>query len=218
MSRTRYTLAFDHANMVPAPAGTVAVKTIFKSEDGILQCYGTTVPTDDASGYAKGCLFYHTDGDINDKLYVNDGDADDCDFNTVGGEGAIRHGVHEITNGEVLTMYEDNSNKGHLLLIAPGTGKIIEPISVLVKHNVSTAFVHYAGVQIVIGTNAVGSIQRTLLEATSDWTARSTWGADYGVSTNLENQALYIQAATLNPTTGGGTLSVRFAYRILDFN
>ncbi|KKM16493.1 hypothetical protein LCGC14_1685280 [marine sediment metagenome] len=44
MSRTRYTLAFDHHNMVPAPAGSAVVQTIFKSEDGILLAYGSTVP------------------------------------------------------------------------------------------------------------------------------------------------------------------------------
>jgi len=80
MSRSRFTLAFDHHNMTPAPAGVATVQTVFKSEDGILLCYGITKPTDSVTGYATGCLFLHTDGGDATALYVNEGDADSCTF------------------------------------------------------------------------------------------------------------------------------------------
>lgn len=74
MSRTRYTLAFDHANMVPAPAGAASVdvpaKVIFKSEDGILLCYGTTAGGSviAANLYAPGCIYI----DVNaGEMFVN---------------------------------------------------------------------------------------------------------------------------------------------------
>ncbi len=82
MSRTRYTLAFDHHNMVPAPAGSAVVQTIFKSEDGILLAYGSTVP-DGLAGYAIGCIFMHTDGTNGTALYVNEGTTTTSDFNAI---------------------------------------------------------------------------------------------------------------------------------------
>ncbi len=82
MARTRYTLAFDHHNMVPAPAGKAAVQTIFKSEDGILLAYGITLP-DGLAGYSPGCLFFHTDGGDGTALYVNEGTVTTSDFNLI---------------------------------------------------------------------------------------------------------------------------------------
>ena len=61
MSGSRYTLAFDHHNMVPAPAATSVVQVIFKTEDGILLCYGTSAHTvleaEDADTYSPGCMY-----------------------------------------------------------------------------------------------------------------------------------------------------------------
>ena len=72
MSRTRATLAFDAHNMVPGPEGVAAPQVIYKSEDGILDCYGTTVPTT-ANTFAEGCLFHKINATDNDVLYVNNG-------------------------------------------------------------------------------------------------------------------------------------------------
>ena len=217
MGRDRFTLAFDHHNMVPGPLGVGTPQVIYKSEDGILQCYGITVPTDDDAGYAKGCLFYHTDGSINDKLYVNDGDADDCDFNLVAGEGLIQHATHEITNAEVLTMNSDNSGKGHELIAAPGTGKLISEVDLVVLHNYVTAAFSYAVPQVKLGDIVIGSGSRNLFEATSNHIMRSSWGSENDAAASLINQGLYL-FATAVPATGGGSFSVRIAYRILDFN
>jgi hypothetical protein len=81
---SRFKVAFDHDNMIPAPAGTATPKVIFKSDDGILLCYGTTVPSDNATGYAPGCLFLHSDGDAyNTVLYCNIGTKAAANFNVV---------------------------------------------------------------------------------------------------------------------------------------
>lgn len=51
---------------------------------GILIAFGTTVPSDAATGYAPGCLFIHTDGSgASDVLYKNVGTAASANFDTV---------------------------------------------------------------------------------------------------------------------------------------
>lgn len=46
--------------------------------------YGATVPTDGATGYAKGCIFIHSDGSTTTTiLYVNIGTSSSCNFNAV---------------------------------------------------------------------------------------------------------------------------------------
>ena len=48
---------------------------------GVLAAYGTTVPSDGATGYATGCTLQHTDGGANTSLYVNEGSATSADLN-----------------------------------------------------------------------------------------------------------------------------------------
>lgn len=65
---------------IPGPAGTATVKVTNKTEDGISECYGTTVPTDAATGYAPGCEFIDIDTGTR---YINEGSKTSCDFNQV---------------------------------------------------------------------------------------------------------------------------------------
>ncbi|MFW5923417.1 MAG: hypothetical protein ACOCSQ_03425 [Planctomycetota bacterium] len=58
-------------------------KALLIPGEGYLLAWGDEVPSDDESGYMTGCLFFHLDGSADDALYVNEGDADDCDFNEV---------------------------------------------------------------------------------------------------------------------------------------
>lgn len=51
--------------------------------EGKVLCRGTSVPTDNTAGYAKGCLFQKTNGGVGTTLYVNEGTNLLCDFNTV---------------------------------------------------------------------------------------------------------------------------------------
>ena len=76
-------LGFIHHNMLPADAGAAAVKVIWRTADGIMDCYGTTVPADAAVGYAPGCLFRDVDGTTTSKLYCNIGTAASANFNLV---------------------------------------------------------------------------------------------------------------------------------------
>jgi len=77
MSTVQYRLQ----NMVPGPAGGAAPTVMYESEDGILQCYGTTVPTDADTGYAPSCHFQKIDATTLDTvLYVNISSKASCDF------------------------------------------------------------------------------------------------------------------------------------------
>lgn len=78
---SRFKLAYDHNNMVPAPAGTATKQIIWETEDGIMDAWGTAVPTDTTAGYAPGCTFRHSDGTSATALYVNEGTELSCDFN-----------------------------------------------------------------------------------------------------------------------------------------
>jgi hypothetical protein len=70
-------------DMVPGPAAVAAVRVIHATEDGILDCYGLTVPSEGATGYAPGCLFRHIDGTTISKLYCNISTKASADFNAV---------------------------------------------------------------------------------------------------------------------------------------
>jgi hypothetical protein len=50
---------------------------------GTLLAFGTTVPSDGAAGFAKGCIFAKTDGSTNAILYVNAGSITSADFNAL---------------------------------------------------------------------------------------------------------------------------------------
>jgi hypothetical protein len=68
---------YTHESMINAPPGNATPKIIYKSEDGILICYGTTIPTDNTAGYAPGCLFIDVDSS---SLAVNRGTGALCNF------------------------------------------------------------------------------------------------------------------------------------------
>lgn len=59
--------------------------TGIKDSSGYVRiAWGATVPTDATAGYAKGCIFIHTDGaSVTDIIYCNAGTGASCDFNNV---------------------------------------------------------------------------------------------------------------------------------------
>lgn len=77
---SEYTLAHEHHNMVPAPAATSTVQIIFKTEDGIMLCYGTAAHTvleaEDANTYSPGCMYIRVLTTGTSITYTNVGAAD----------------------------------------------------------------------------------------------------------------------------------------------
>ena len=73
------------ANMVPAPAPAAAVHTIYKTELGIMMCYGTAAHTTlegQANVYAPGCTYWRSLAAGTSVKYENVGTAASPDFNT----------------------------------------------------------------------------------------------------------------------------------------
>lgn len=65
--------------------GAETITVFLQDSDGmIMDCAGTTVPTDDTAGYAKGCRFVDTDvADNTSGVYENIGTTTVCEFNAV---------------------------------------------------------------------------------------------------------------------------------------
>jgi len=71
-----------------SPLGGVTVA--FDEQGAATIQLGTTVPSDAAGGYAKGCLFIHTDGSgANDVLYYNVGSSSSANFDALSTSGGL---------------------------------------------------------------------------------------------------------------------------------
>jgi hypothetical protein len=90
--------------MVPGPAGSSVVRTIYKSEDGILQCYGTGSPPTTANTYAEGCIYHKVNATSNDVLYVNNGTYASPSFEDVFSSGNV---IAEIQNDHLASVADD---------------------------------------------------------------------------------------------------------------
>jgi hypothetical protein len=111
MPAQRYTLAYHHDNMVPAPEGKSYVQTVWDTEDGITLCYGNTVPTDATEGYAPGCIFQHVDGSgLVDVLYLNVGTYASCNFDSVAGFAQQSHIADPAAAASVTFTHSWNSS------------------------------------------------------------------------------------------------------------
>jgi hypothetical protein len=111
------------------PTGGATPTKLLKTADGYLLAYGTTVPSDAATGYAPGAIFIHTDGNDNDSLYVNDGTEASADFNVLASNiptnlagltatvAEINQACDESANVEVLAATE--------VLVAADSGKTL---------------------------------------------------------------------------------------------
>ena len=90
---------------------TTQVKVLSTDSSGdILFATGTTVPTNNESGYAKGCLFIDTDvGAGSTGIYENVGTTTDCNFDTIGSGGG---GVTAFTGlSDVPNSYSGAGDK-----------------------------------------------------------------------------------------------------------
>ncbi len=75
MGADRGNIAWTLEEMVPGKVGVATPIVKHKAGDGIMECYGTTVPADGVEGYAIGGLFTKTDGDVLFTGDVKSGDA-----------------------------------------------------------------------------------------------------------------------------------------------
>jgi hypothetical protein len=71
----------SHTELVVPKANGATEQVILKDDSGLkMWVEGTTVPTDGAAGYRKGCRFVDTDGGVDTTVYHNNGSATSCNF------------------------------------------------------------------------------------------------------------------------------------------
>src|SRR3990167_546462 len=64
--------------------GTPVVRVITTDKDGMVTlATGASLPTDNDNGYAPGCIFSKTTGQVGATVYINEGSTANCDFNAV---------------------------------------------------------------------------------------------------------------------------------------
>jgi hypothetical protein len=90
-------LGHQHHNMIPADAGEAAPSVIWRTEDGIMLAYGTTLPNA-VAGYAIGALFVKT-GATDPGLYQNNGTAVSCDFGSITAASFVGDLTGNVTGG-----------------------------------------------------------------------------------------------------------------------
>lgn len=159
--------------------GSVTVKV--KEFDGsgmIVRCEGTTVPTADSAGFAKGCLFVDTDAADGTKgLYENIGTTAASDFNLVG----------DATVGEIALT------TGSILIGAAGVGSALDVKTsgqILVGNGTTAVSVAVSGdatlasngaltvTDLTLGSDAAGDM---FYKTSATVTARLAKGAAYQV-------------------------------------
>lgn len=96
IARIRNGLQVDGRTETP---DTTTVEVLFKDSRGVLIAYGATVPTDEETGYAKGCIFIDTNASAGAVMLANEGDATSCDFNT----SLVSGDISAVTAGAGLT-------------------------------------------------------------------------------------------------------------------
>lgn len=102
---SEFNIHYELNNMVPAPAGVADVYVTYKSEDGVLACYGLTVPTT-ASVFAEGCKFTKVNGTNGNVSYINVGSYASPDFQKV-----LTSGVAAVAdNGGLSPLIWDNAD------------------------------------------------------------------------------------------------------------
>lgn len=96
---SEYTQAFELHNMVSGPKATAVVQVMYKGEDGILKCYGTSAVSvlnaEAADTYAPGCLYQRVNG-ASSIVYINEGAAGSVsNFRELTGTAAVVAGLQE---------------------------------------------------------------------------------------------------------------------------
>ncbi len=77
---------FDFETMIPGSAASAVIRTMFKTEEGIIFCYGSaahTVLEAQANVYAPGCIYIKSLAAGSSIIYVNEGTAASPDFDVV---------------------------------------------------------------------------------------------------------------------------------------
>lgn len=127
--------------------------------------------------------------------------------NFIAGTGFVEEKV-TLTPAQLLSL---NGGGSVELIAAPGDGKVIVPVSVVLFLDYNTTAYNFSGVPSISGT---GSISSTFLNSSSD----KYWNLLLGGAYLEVNSALAISATSLSVTQGDSPLTLIITYKILDFS
>ena len=193
------------------------------TDGGKMFDFGTTVPSS-AAGYAKGCLFLHTDGsDINDMLYQNVGTLTTSDFESVSTLGELALANTKIMVGNASGRAAAVSMSGDATIA--NTGAVTIAAGSVEETMLSTATQDKIGYLTIVGadlaSSGTGTITIQLKDAAgNNLAARAlvrTWIGtaddfgpdaltDYSVSTGTEKEEVTANAEYLAITDATGLI------------
>lgn len=135
--------------------------------------------------------------------------------NVSGGLSSTFNTKVSLTSAQILAL-----NTTPILCIpAPGAGKVIDVLSVLVKYNYGTSPYSVAAGGLALRSLGTTSRQLNIIKSIIEQTFSTlTHSNAYYADNNdqlLSNVAVYIEALTSNPTGGDGTIDLYINYRII---
>ena len=214
---------------------SIAITVLLKDSNGdVVHCTGTTVPTADSVGYAKGCLFIKTDAADGTKgLYENAGTNLLSDFNLIGEITGAEIGDDAINSDQLdptIVKYADvtldaTEIKGlagsPATLVAAteaGAGYAIVPVAVAMRFTAGTEVLTETDDNLVIEYS--GGANQMTIESTGfidQATSQNRYqNAPATLLTPVENQALQLgndNDEIAGNATEDATLAIRIYYR-----
>jgi hypothetical protein len=228
---------FNRAILIGGEKRTVGTPVVnilqFDSSNNVLFATGATVPTDADAGYAKGCIFIHTDGGVGTTLYQNEGSATSADFNAVasaaaGGvntfdelydndktmaldDGVLTFTVSTAANG--LYLNKTNAGAGVPLVIAnSGSGYDIQGPAFSIISTGSVGILELASGGTINATDGALTIGKTATATTFAGTVTVAEGlttSDGAVTfTDNSNAAASVSVVNATATTYAGIMKV----------
>lgn len=143
--------------------------------------------------------------------------------NQIGGEddrftGKVYNKEIDISAAEILDLFDTPKE----LIAAPGIGKVLEFLSIVIFLDAGTEIYATHGDLTVNYHTANTAVSNTLDEGTYLFSDADIYGVAQAIDEEVAlaaNDALELRCGTGDPTAGGGgTLKIRIAYHIHDFN
>lgn len=123
-----------------------------------------------------------------------------------GGGGSVVTVKVSLSSAEILALFTTPK----VLVAAPGAGKILAPIRIVIKNNFGTE--GYSGGPILINLGTLNLLSNTTYQLSNNAYDFRALTGNAANSTNLSNTAITASVASSNPTLGDGTVDMYITY------
>ncbi len=188
---TEFTIFKDLRDMIAAPAGVATPVVMYKTEDGVLAAYGTTVPTT-ASTYAKGCVFYKVNGTNGNVQYINVGSYASPDF-------------QQVLTGGVAAVADDGGLSPLIWDDADVLGAILNPV------NGYHFFTHLDEGDVTTAASLWTQTNRTSISFTNGVEPGGVVILDAGAANAAQGGTIQMHGVTVTPAAGR---TIRMEWRV----